>query len=59
MKHAHTGITFEELVYILKFKLSDNDGIYEIIPEIIMPSAYDFNSEDFKKRLLIAEMLLV
>lgn len=54
-----TGITFEELVYILKFKLSDNDGIYEIIPEIIMPSAYDFNSEDFKKRLLIAEMLLV
>jgi hypothetical protein len=53
------GFTFEELVFILKFKLSDNDGIYEIIPEVVIPSAYDFNSEDFKKRLLIAEMLLV
>lgn len=53
------SITFEELVFILKFKLSNNDGIYEIIPEVIVPSAYDFNSEDFKKRLLIAEMLLV
>jgi hypothetical protein len=53
------GLTFKELIHILKFKLSDNDGIYEIIPEVVVPSAYDFNSEDFKKRLLIAEMLLV
>ena len=52
------GLTFEELIYILRFQLSDNHDIYEIIPEIIVPSAYDFNSEDFKKRLLIAEMLL-
>jgi hypothetical protein len=53
------SLTFEELVFILKFKLSDNDAIYEIIPEVVVPSAYDFNSEDFNKRLLIAEMLLV
>lgn len=53
------GLTFEELVSILKFKLSYNDGIYEIIPEVVIPSAYNFNTEDFKKRLLIAEMLLV
>jgi hypothetical protein len=53
------GFTFEELIHILRFKLSDNHDIYETIPEIIVPSAYDFNSEDFKKRLLIAEMLLV
>lgn len=54
-----SGITFEEIVSILKFKLSDNDMIYETIPEVVVPSAYDFNGEDFKKRLLIAEMLLV
>lgn len=53
------GLIFEELVSILKFKLSNNDAIYEVIPEVVIPSAYDFNSEDLKKRLLIGEMLLV
>lgn len=52
------GITFDELVSILRFKLSNNDAIYEILPEINVISVYDFNSKDFKDRQLIAEMLL-
>lgn len=34
-----------------------NKEIVEILPELIIPSAYDFNSDDFNGRLLISEML--
>lgn len=56
--YSYNKFVFKDLVSILKFKLSENPYIYEVIPEVIVPSVYDFNSEDFKKRLLIAEMLL-
>jgi hypothetical protein len=55
----NVGLSLKDYSAILKLKLTESLDIYEILPEIIVPSAYDFNSEDFKKRLLIAEMLLV
>lgn len=33
-----------------------NKEIIEILPELVIPSAYDFNSDDFNGRLLISEM---
>lgn len=30
--------------------------ITEILPELKIPSAYDFTSDDFKQRLLLVEM---
>lgn len=54
----NVGLSLKDYSAILKLQLPESLDIYETLPEINIPSAYDFNSEDFKKRLLIAEMLL-
>lgn len=53
-------LPLNELFQMIKLESIDNldviKQITEILPELKIPSAYDFNSEDFKQRLLLVEM---
>lgn len=52
------NVSFEDELKLVKLKvLSQNPEIDRLIPEINTPSAYDFNSEDLKSRLLMVEMM--
>lgn len=52
------NIPFDDELNLVKLKIqSQNPEIDRLIPEINTPSAYDFNSEDLKSRLLMVEMM--
>jgi len=52
------NVSFDEELNLVKLKIqSQNPEINRLIPEINTPSAYDFNSEDLKSRLLMVEMM--
>lgn len=52
------NVSFDEELNLVKLKVqSQNPEINKLIPEINTPSAYDFNSEDLKSRLLMVEMM--
>jgi hypothetical protein len=52
------NVSFEDELNLVKLKIqSQNPEINRLIPEINTPSAYDFNSEDLKNRLLMVEMM--
>lgn len=48
----------DELFNHLRFKLNMSAELHDLLPEILIPSAYDFNSDDYKSRFSIAEMML-
>lgn len=57
-KKCYTGMPtkdFFNLIYLNEIKY--NHFVVELLPEIIIPSAYDFNSDDFKQRLLLVDMI--
>lgn len=57
-KKCYTGIPsndFFNLIYLNELKY--NPFVVELLPELIIPSAYDFNSDDFKQRLLLVDMI--
>lgn len=47
----------DELLLIEFLQYQYNDDIVSYVPEFYIPSAYDFNSEDFKRRMVLIEML--
>lgn len=52
------NVSFEDELQLIKLKVqSQNPEINHLVPEINTPSAYDFNSEDLKSRLLMVEMM--
>lgn len=54
------SLPLNELFQMIKLESIDNldiiNQITEILPELKIPSAYDFASDDFKHRLLLVEM---
>lgn len=54
------ALPLNELFQMIKLESIDNldviKQITEILPELKIPSAYDFTSDDFKQRLLLVEM---
>lgn len=52
------GIDNQDFLLLLNLKFYKGNEINHILPEIKIPSAYNFYSEDFKNRLDIAKMLL-
>lgn len=54
------ALPLNELFQMIKLESIDNldviQQIVEILPELKIPSAYDFTSDDFKQRLLLVEM---
>lgn len=54
------ALPLNELFQMIKLESIDNldviKQITELLPEFKIPSAYDFNSDDFKQRLLLVEM---
>lgn len=55
---SYVGNEVDEF-YFLELFLKGAGNLVAELPEFSIPSAYDFNSETFKHRLTIAEMLLV
>lgn len=49
----------EELFLILIEEQMKNPDAYALLPEFHTPSAYDFQSDDFKNRLLIISMICI
>jgi len=52
------GLSNEDFYFLLNLKFCPHPEIHDILPELMNPSAYNFNSIDFKNRLNTAEMLL-
>lgn len=59
-KEHKNSLPLNELLQLIRLEVIDNidviKDIVEILPELKIPSAYDFTSEDFKQRLLLVEM---
>lgn len=59
-KEHKNSLPLNELLQLIRLEvIADLDvikDIVEILPELKIPSAYDFTSEDFKQRLLLVEM---
>jgi hypothetical protein len=49
--------TTDELLLLNFLRYSYTQSVIDIVPEFYIPSAYDFNSEDFKRRMVLVEML--
>jgi hypothetical protein len=56
----HNSLPLNELFKLIRLQIIDDldviKQITEILPELNIPSAYDFTSDDFKHRLLLVEM---
>lgn len=52
------GLSNQDFFFLLNLKFCPHNEINDVLPELMTPSAYDFNSIDFKNRLNTAEMLL-
>jgi hypothetical protein len=52
------GLSNQDFFFLLNLKFCPHNEINDVLPELTTPSAYDFNSIDFKNRLNTAEMLL-
>jgi len=52
------GLSNQDFFFLLNLKFCPHNEINDVLPELNTPSAYDFNSIDFKNRLNTAEMLL-
>jgi hypothetical protein len=52
------GLSNRDFFFLLNLKFCPHNEINDVLPELTTPSAYDFNSIDFKNRLNTAEMLL-
>jgi len=59
-KEHKNSLPLNELLQLIRLEVIDDldviKDIVEILPELKIPSAYDFTSEDFKQRLLLVEM---
>lgn len=50
----------KEEIFLINMRFNrDNTMLQEILPELSVPSAYDFNSDDYKSRLEMVDMILV
>jgi hypothetical protein len=49
----------DETILIEFIKYRHNPSIIETVPEFYIPSAYDFNSEEFKSRISLAKMMMI
>jgi hypothetical protein len=54
----YTGLSANDSLDLLKLKFNFNDTISEIFPELTIPSAYNFQDNKYKDRLLLVDMLL-
>lgn len=52
------GLINEDFFFLLNLKFCPHNEINDVLPELTIPAAYDFNSIDFNNRLNTAEMLL-
>ena len=52
------GLPLKDFIFIINLKLNNNIDIVEVLPELHTPAAYDFNSESYRNRINIVEMLL-
>ena len=57
----HNSLPLHDLFKLIRLEIIDDldviKQITEILPELKIPSAYDFTSDDFKQRWLLVEMI--
>lgn len=52
------GLPLDQTLLYLPFKLSKDITIKELLPELTIPSAYNFQTTDFYKRFEVAQMIV-
>lgn len=57
-KNKKKLLSFDEESVLFKLKSFKNDIFNDTLPEMYVPSAYNFNSDDFNSRLNLCNMLL-
>lgn len=51
------NIDLKEIMSVINLKHSNNVQVNDLLPELFIPSAYDFNSDSFANRLGLAQIL--
>lgn len=51
-------LPLSDIISFLKLQFNINENLIELFPELTIPSAYNFNADEFKDRLELANMLL-
>lgn len=54
----YKGFAIPDFIKFLKLKCNANEQIIELLPELIVPSAYNMNTAEFNNRLEIVDMIL-
>jgi len=59
LKDEKTSLDLEDEVFFINMKLNkQNDVLTDLLPELFIPSAYDFNSLDFQSRFEMIDMVI-
>lgn len=59
LKDEKTSLDLENEVFFINMKLNkQNDVLTDLLPELFIPSAYDFNSLDFQSRFEMIDMVI-
>lgn len=54
----YKGFAVPDFIQLLKLKCNANEQIIELLPELVIPSAYDMKTDEFKDRLEVVDMIL-
>lgn len=54
----YNGFSIPDFIQLLKLKCNANEQINELLPELVIPSAYNMRTEEFKNRLEVVDMIL-
>jgi len=57
LKTSEMMCPFSDEVILFRLSYNTSEEVQELLPEFYIPSAYNFQSEDFKNRLAVYEMM--
>ena len=58
-KFNHFGLPVKDSFHLMRLVWCENPLVHELIPEIKIPSAYNFYSDEYNDRLLLSSMMLI
>lgn len=55
----YKGFSAPDFVQLLRLECNATEQIIELLPELVIPSAYNMRSDEFKDRLSLVDMILI
>jgi len=55
----YKGFSAPDFIQLLRLKCNSNEQILELLPELLIPSAYNMQTDEFQDRLAVVDMILI